>query len=222
MIDVIMDKPSQSGEELKYLVNQLPGSGWVNWTGRRAVEMLREGPVLNAHSRTNKLAQMTRLELSQVLVVPWTESTWRGEGKWLPRKADHQQGYDLTTKKSFKPDFWTKFIPFDDEWRIHGFRQRNGKIAILRSGLKLPKEAKFHPWVKSNRLGWKISYLGGAPDSARSLARQALDALMLDFGAVDIGVAFDGTPYVLEVNTCPGIEGNTLEMYAENIGKRLK
>lgn len=45
------------------------------------------------------------------------------------------------------------------------------------------------------------------------IAIKAIDAIGLTFGAVDIIVTEAGKPYVLEVNTAPGLEGITLEKY---------
>jgi hypothetical protein len=77
-----------------------------------------------------------------------------------------------------------------------------------------------HAWVRSHRLGWKLSYIGGANDTQKQIAKDAMRALHLDFGAIDLAVCNDGREIVLEVNTCPGLEGGTLTMYAENIIER--
>lgn len=60
------------------------------------------------------------------------------------------------------------------------------------------------------------------PIHLRDAAMEAVHALGLDFGAVDIVVPRRGRNdiqrmpvYVLEVNTAPGMEGTTLERYAE-------
>lgn len=221
-IQVFMDRPSDGGRALQNILHDFPGDGLVNWTGRRYVES--DLPVLNRESRTDKLAQLIQLSLRRVPTVEWRHTAWMPlePGQWLPRRADHQQGFDFTKKRSFTPDFWTKFTPFTEEWRVHVFKQPCGKMQVLRSGLKMPKEGVgHHPWVRSNRLGWKISYIGGASDATKQLARDAVSALQLDFGAVDIGM-LNGTPQVLEVNTCPGLEGKTLLVYAEHISKRLR
>lgn len=54
---------------------------------------------------------------------------------------------------------------------------------------------------------------GEVGQSLQSLAIQAVKALGLDFGAVDLMVTNSGNVRVLEVNTAPGIEGETVEKY---------
>jgi len=46
------------------------------------------------------------------------------------------------------------------------------------------------------------------PRAAVELAGDALQAIGLDFGAVDILVGKDGQNYVLECNSAPGVEGD--------------
>lgn len=93
-------------------------------------------------------------------------------------------------------------------------------MRVLRTAKKVQNRPDAHPWVRSHRLGWKLSYIGGISDLGKQIARNAVRALHLDFGAVDIGIRNNGDPFVLEVNTCPGLEGGTLDMYATNILER--
>ena len=53
-------------------------------------------------------------------------------------------------------------------------------------------------------------------EKATSLAIQSIEALGLDFGAVDLiyNEKYD-TYYVLEINTAPGLTGTTLNNYTE-------
>lgn len=54
------------------------------------------------------------------------------------------------------------------------------------------------------------------PEEVKQAALQAVLALGLDFGAVDIGyVERDNKAYVYEVNTACGLEGTTLERYTQ-------
>jgi hypothetical protein len=212
MSTLVMTNPSRTGEALEAALEPYELPFKINWTG--AVAEHPEFEVLNEKSRTNKMAQLIQLELKGVSVVPWTcFSHYRGGGRWLGRSNNHQQGRDFTGELD-QPDFWTKYIPADDEWRLHFFRTAKGNMRLLRSGIKLPKQRNFHPWVRSHRLGWKISYVGGAPQSVVSEARKAMLALDLDFGAVDV-LFQDGKVWVLEVNTCPGLDSGTLGMYVD-------
>ena len=51
----------------------------------------------------------------------------------------------------------------------------------------------------------------------RDIAHQAIQALGLQFGAVDIGERADGSLLVLEVNRAAGVEGGTVEAYARAV-----
>jgi hypothetical protein len=231
MIEVLFDRPSDTGESLQGVLFRVAegfptANGWVNWTGRRLCQDDYLAPVLNCASRTDKLAQLVRLEMRGVSIPPFKPAgtLWpirhAGVGDWIPRTSFHQQGRDFTRPPA-DPDFWVKKLYLEDEWRLHFFRTNKGNIKLLRSGLKLPKTLKAHPWVKSHRLGWKISYLGGAPSHLVVEARKAMAALDLDFGAVDCALTYQGEPVVLEVNTCPGLEETTLELYVREILERL-
>ena len=57
------------------------------------------------------------------------------------------------------------------------------------------------------------------PAEAKTQAQNAVEALGLDFGAVDIILGKNGIWYVLEVNTACGLEGTTLEKYCEQFRK---
>ena len=60
-----------------------------------------------------------------------------------------------------------------------------------------------------------------APPTAGSIAIDAINALGLDFGAVDIIEDEEGNLYVLEVNTAFGLEGTTIELVGEAIKELL-
>ena len=79
-------------------------------------------------------------------------------------------------------------------------------------------------WVRSRQSGWNVSYDGvSTSEEMRSLAKSAVAALGLDFGAVDLGVTEEGRVVVLEVNTAPSLDNpNTAACYAERLGKLAK
>jgi hypothetical protein len=218
-MQVLCDRRSATARLLSEALNP-DLEGTINWTGGRVDIEGLEQPVLNAESRTDKLAQLVRLEHQGVSVPEWDLS---GHGEdWYPRTRNHQQGRDFTG--SIAPGeiaFYTRRLPLSAEWRLHFFRTKKGNIRLLRSGQKVPRVLSPHPWVRSHRLGWKISYTGGAPEDAVRQGRAAIEALNLDFGAVDLGLS-EYAAVVLEVNTCPGLEAGTLERYVDAIEERLE
>jgi len=216
---IIVDRKegSTTGRLLAEQLTLADEDGIVNWTGRRNTE----SSALNAASYTDKLRQLEALEQGGVPCTPFRTDMPREEG-WLPRRRLHHNGLDFRKRrKKFKPDYWTKFIELAQEWRLHVFKTAKGNYRIIRSGLKVAKDDDAHPWVRGHRQGWKISYVGGAPTPVKEASRAALDALGLDFGAVDIGVKRNGHPVVIEVNTCPGLDTGTLQIYIKQIKERF-
>lgn len=78
--------------------------------------------------------------------------------------------------------------------------------------------------VRNHHTGWVYCREDiQEPDGIRDMAIQAVSALGLDFGAVDIIFnAKRNECFVLEVNTAPGLEGTTVERYAEAFVKELR
>jgi len=83
---------------------------------------------------------------------------------------------------------------------------------------------KTNPWVRSYRYGWVFCRKDiEEPAELRSVAVAAVKALNLDFGAVDvIWNANEDKCYVLEVNTAPGIEGSSTEIYKKALTAYLQ
>lgn len=129
---------------------------------------------------------------------------------WVGRMNDHTGGTDLLTP-SVNPDYWVKKLTFAKEYRIHSFLGKS-----IRAGQKVPREGFATPssWIRSFDGGWRIKYDDfKSKEAQRNLAAKAVEALGLQFGAVDIGELADGTLVVLEVNRAPGLEGGTVNAY---------
>jgi hypothetical protein len=225
MITVECLRRSKTARKLAAALEGAAADGIINWTGGPLTFPNLDIPVLNSRSRTDKLAQLARLELCGVRVPPW-DLNGKDES-WYPRTLNHQQGRDFTgIIPAGAIAYYTQKLPLREEWRLHFFRTAKGNIKLLRSGIKVPRLRGHHPWVRSHRLGWKISYTGGAPEDAVRQCRAAMVALDLDFGAIDVGLTGEGVDgmmdsYVLEVNTCPGLDSGTLARYVAAVKERL-
>lgn len=76
--------------------------------------------------------------------------------------------------------------------------------------------------VRSNRKGWKFSHVKSVDKVMEKQAIDALKAVGLDFGAVDCCLDTDGKPWVIEINSGPGLDGSTLATYVDVFEAKLK
>lgn len=163
-----------------------------------------------------------------VSTVPWTANKavakeWLKAGRTVVvRKilTGHEgDGIVIVEPGMELPDapLYSQYVFKVREFRVHATRE-----VAFASHMKI-KDPKTADQPKS----WKVrSYANGfifqrnnVPASAArdALAVQAVSTLGLDFGAVDIIEDKHGKFYVLEVNTAPGIEGQTTPAYAKAI-----
>lgn len=108
---------------------------------------------------------------------------------------------------------YTKYVKKTHEYRVHVM---DGEAFFVQRKARKRE-------VEDEKVNWKIRNLAGGfifahkdievPEGMCELAQKAVEALELDFGAVDIIVTKQGHMYVLEVNTACGLEGTTLEKY---------
>lgn len=112
---------------------------------------------------------------------------------------------------------YTKYVKKKEEYRIHVFRKPGGlpvAISIQRKARRNGAEADFK--IRNLANGFVFVRDGvKAPDDVRIQAAAAVEATGLAFGAVDvIWNEYQQKAYVLEVNTAPGLEGQTVDDYA--------
>lgn len=109
---------------------------------------------------------------------------------------------------------YTQYIPKKEEYRVHIFN--NEIIDIQRKARLLD--------VDDAQVNWKIRNLCNGfiyareninpPDAVLSMSLDVMEQLGLHFGAIDIiWNEKRKRPYVLEVNTAPGLERTTLDIY---------
>lgn len=134
-----------------------------------------------------------------------------GTGR-IGRSANHQGGRDLIHDTGRA--YYTQKLNLTSECRIHVFQGLS-----IHAGIKIPIPGA-HPWIRSYDAGWRIDYSqhGNIKKGCRDMAKKAVKALGLDFGAVDLGITNKGKIAVLEVNLAPGLDpGQSTEAYVKQI-----
>lgn len=175
-------------------------------------------------SATDKRQAFKAWTEAGVPCVPWTTDKavaqeWNQKAKVLGRTACQQAGSGIKVYEAGSVigdhQLYTKYIPKKQEFRVHVF----GGKAILVSEKRKKKGVDSDYTIRSNHKGWVFCYKDvNEPDGLRVLGVNAVGALGLDFGAVDIIYnAKLNKLYALEVNSAPGLCTTSLEAYANEI-----
>lgn len=113
---------------------------------------------------------------------------------------------------------YTKYIPKDREYRVHVMA--GAVIDTVRKVLSSNAQSNASKLIRNTANGYVFARREGpaktpivVPEVVHSEARKAVAALGLDFGAVDVIWSASKGAHVLEVNTAPGIEGTTVQIY---------
>jgi len=153
-----------------------------------------------------------------------------GEGIEIINKKTHSEKYNsLETFPNVK--LYSKYFQKTHEYRVHVF---NGKVIHWQQKRKMSQEKLqeygfvYNKMIRSYNNGWVF-----CTDNLDELISKnqielncinAVGNLGLDFGAVDVlvnKVRDIETSAICEINTAPGLEGTTLEVYAETFYKFL-
>ena len=108
---------------------------------------------------------------------------------------------------------YTKYIKKSAEYRVHVV---NGHVVdYAQKKARQGEEVNYQ--IRSHDNGWVFARENVTPPpDVLDEALKAVMALGLDFGAVDVIYnQYHNQAYVLEVNTAPGLEGTTVERYAD-------
>jgi D-alanine-D-alanine ligase-like ATP-grasp enzyme len=106
---------------------------------------------------------------------------------------------------------YTEYIKKTHEFRVHVF---NGNVIDYVQKKKRAGVEERNKYVRSVENGWVFCREDiEVREDVKAIAIDAVLALGLDFGAVDVILGHDGNVYVLEVNTAIGMEGTTVECY---------
>mgnify|MGYP001573297728 FL=1 len=214
------------------------GNGHLaNWMTPMSMEHIYNKPQ-NVELASSKLETLQQLSISGIPIPDFTDLPQRAK-LWLqsePKypglkhavlcrtltRANSGRGIVIATipEQIVSAPLYTRYVPKQDEYRVHVFREfgvidvqqkrRDSEIAI----------EERDPYIRNHDAGWVFCRENVHPPQAvLQAAENAVMALGLDFGAVDIGFHNNIGPCVYEVNTAPGLEGQTLTNYAEAFQK---
>lgn len=118
-----------------------------------------------------------------------------------------------TPEEIVSAPLYTKHANHDNEYRVHIFQ---GEILDF-TQKKKRRGIDVNPYVRNLDGNWVFCrHEITLPVTVAIQAVKAVEALGLDFGAVDIGYKEDmDTAYVFEINSSPGLVGTTLEKYLD-------
>lgn len=205
---------------------------WSQRAQMRGVRILNKPQAVKLAA--NKLITLTELRRAGVAVPDFTTDLYTAQA-WLDQGEIVFERHTLTgnsgegiqiVSQEYDPEdpdtirdylssapLYTKYVPKTTEFRVHVFR---GEVIDYIEKKKMASDRRpenFNRYISSVTLGWVFARSNIADLlPVKAAAIRAVSALGLDFGAVDIAYA-NGLPFVLEVNTAPGLQGTTLVKY---------
>jgi hypothetical protein len=180
----------------------------------------------------NKYEELQKLSLESPLddgkvIVPSFSMQPLDTFPQIRRTLNHFGGNGFTliedSSSCQEPDdnhFFIKYIDKDCEYRIHCGIDSNNDFVVLRRQRKVPRELN-HDTIRCNgSRGWGLSPIDTAPPNVVGAAKRAILRLGLDFCAVDV-LLKGHKAYVVECNTAPGLNYNTVKGYSDLILRKL-
>lgn len=201
----------------------------IRWGSRTGAGWRPRQDVVNSRSalenNTDKFDAMQQLESAGIRVPNYAESrdAFGDEIEYpiLGRNRNHARGEDIELILQWRDayltdnDFFVEYVPTDFEYRMHVV---NGEVVQVHEK-RLRNEADNHPYIRNSETGWVFLEPRESPPPD-SLAIDAVGALGLDFGAVDV-IREEGTGdhYVLEVNSAPSLDEANLRRYGDSFAE---
>lgn len=218
-ITIVKDRPSHSAYNLRNALRERGHT--VRFTKEYPNKIIWGKP-------TNKLRQLQMFAVEGVRCVEWTLDPVVAQGWPIVYERHTLSGHSgngirISSGTVRNAPLYTKgVVGKRREYRVHVLgdnilvsqkKRRNGFD-------ELPHRSDD---IRNHHTGWVYTTqsMTPPPPQTEGLARDAVAALNLRYGAVDI-ICKDGISYVLEVNTAPGLEGTTLEFYADHFTDLLE
>ncbi len=145
----------------------------------------------------------------------------------LARNVQHREGLDIILclqeqdawRALHSRDYLVQYIPTRCEYRVHVIQGRAVKV----SQKVLTVQDDYCSWMRNFRTGhtFRIPTVALAP-WAELTAIHAVSCLGLNFGAVDVIISDSGQPFILEINTAPGLIDKGVWLYAQQLAPHLE
>lgn len=210
----------------------------INWGNPRMPKWynikLAKGFWLNHYVEhaQNKLTTFKIFKEKGIQTPEWTTDRKEAE-KWLQNEylvfcrkfLRSHSGNGITAvhqgQKLVDAPLYVQYKRKKKEFRVHVFNKEIIDVQQKRKASGAEDEEGYNAYIRSHDNGWIFARENIVePKELRSIALAAISALGLDFGAVDIiWNEKENKCYCLEVNTAPGLEGQTLVSYVKAIQK---
>jgi len=157
---------------------------------------------------TDKNTALGWIEDNKTVVCRKTVTSHSGNGIVFAETAEELENVNAP--------LYTMYIKKKKEFRVHVF---DGKVIDVQEKRRAINVENVDYRIRNHDSGFVFCRSGiSEPSNLRNVAINAVEALCLDFGAVDIvWNEKQDQCYALEVNTAPGIEGSTLDAYTKAI-----
>ena len=185
---------------------------------------------------SNKLVSVPLLAEHKIRVPKhyfYKEAITKDDLPVLGRRYNHSRGKDIQYIETLEQlendnsEYWVKYIPSIEEYRITIFKDE-----CIRIAKKVPRTEEYDEKIRSFSRGWKFIDIRKRDfnteeklcrlEQAVKMCIKAMKILELDFGAVDVLISVDNKPVILEVNSAPHLNKFGRQLFAYYVYKYIE
>lgn len=200
----------------------------IRWGSTRSIRWIPAIKTFNRRSsisnNTDKYNSLSVMSEAGVPTPRFNRSSSHIDFPAIGRSNNHMGGRDVqlymqrTDIEHVGPsDYYVHYIPKMLEYRVHII----GNEVVKVSQKVRTEDGEYDPVVWNYGNGFTFRN-PREEHAGLYFAMAAVRALDLDFGAVDLIIGEDNRPYVLEVNTAPGLDEPSLDIYEQKFRRLLE